>query len=170
MVPQLLEFVTDAQRYLRSHETPIEAIKTLLGTCRIIRLCRRDRFRQAASWVRAQQTGEWSKNPSALRQSICHYDINALRDAVIHIARQEQYWERLIVDANLPVHRIDYEDMDENYSSAVTRTLSFLGFSGAMPIRAPAMVKQADAVTDEWLERLAVDLGDYSRMKPPPDM
>jgi LPS sulfotransferase NodH len=169
MVPQLLEFVTDARRYLRSHATPIEALKTLLGTGRVIRLRRRDRFRQAVSWVRAQQTGEWSKNPSADGRSICHYDIDALRDAVIQIARQEHYWERFIVEANLPVHHIDYEDLDENYSSAVTRVLSFLGFSEAVPIRAPAMVKQADALTDEWLQRLVADLGDYSRTRPPSD-
>jgi LPS sulfotransferase NodH len=116
-------------------------------------LTRRDRLRQAISFVRAMQTKQWrSMDPTAQGS---RYDPGAITDGMRFFDREEALWEDFFVRNGLAPYRLFYEDLDADPAAAVGALLAYLGREDTTPISLPPNrhQRQADDVTEEWIRR-----------------
>jgi trehalose 2-sulfotransferase len=127
-------------------ERPIQA---LLGPVCWIRLRREDRLGQAISWVRARQTWRWTSD--APRWAPEMYDGGAIRRALDDIDRAERGWDRAIGDQR--ALSLVYERIVDDLDGAAQAVLAHLGEPASHGTTAPALRRQADAISDLWRER-----------------
>jgi LPS sulfotransferase NodH len=121
---------------------------------RLVYVRRRDHVRQAVSWARADQTGQWaSDHPD--RGIVPRYDHAEVVGLLERIEREELEWEGLFERRGQAPLRIDYEELAPAPGAAVIRVLDHLGVATAPGFEppAPTIAKQADDLTEEWVRR-----------------
>jgi LPS sulfotransferase NodH len=158
---QLVMFGREAREYLEAESSALDLLRQVVGTRRIVRLERRDRLRQAISWVRARQTKIWSTaRPPSIPGGPPEYDADAIREAMRSIEAQSESWHAAARLAGMPVLELHYEDLVADYRAVVASTLDFIGLeSGLADACRPGLERQADALTEVWVARASVDLG-----------
>jgi LPS sulfotransferase NodH len=161
MWPQYVAWGRDARHYLRSNMSTPDIIRTLTGPPHVVRLVRRDVLRQAISWVRAQATGVWSRRrgaPVSAGRGLPEYDPVLLRQAVNRLEHQNRNWEAAFSLSDSPTLTVVYEDLTEAYVATVARVLDFLGLPWDAKLPEPSLSRQADDITEHWVERAQHDL------------
>jgi LPS sulfotransferase NodH len=135
----------DLVRYpeIRTH------LPRLLPGARYISLTRRNVLRQALSAARAAQTRAWTSRQRDVLRPRFHY--GAVLKHLLRTLREVELWERFYAAHGIRPLRVLYEDLDEDYHGTMRKVAEFLGVSGAVP--PPPLHKQADAITEEWVER-----------------
>lgn len=123
---------------------------------RYIWITRRDKVRQAVSYVRAAQSGVWTPakynyDPRPLPLVFNHQLVaSPLRRIVLQEAAWAQYFEQ----SGIVPLTVVYEDLVLAYEQTLRRTLDFLGIP--LPedytFPAPRLKKLADTLSDEWVE------------------
>lgn len=128
--------------------------RPLFPGLRWVYITRRDRLRQAVSWVRAQQTGKFHAQDPARAESPV-FDHGRITQMLRRIAREEQLWEALFENHGFDPHRVVYEDLVADREAAVRAVLALLGVEtpADLHIPQPGLERQADLVSDEWVER-----------------
>jgi LPS sulfotransferase NodH len=124
---------------------------------------RRDKVRQAVSFWRALQTGEWSRysgpDPMPGAPSAA-YDFGAIRELGRQIEEDEASIQAYLDHRNARHLEVWYEDLSRAPERIAARVLEHLGLP--MPARmtypASRLVRQADAITDAWCGRYFEDL------------
>jgi LPS sulfotransferase NodH len=129
---------------------------TLFPNLRVILIRRDDRVRQAVSWVRARQTGDWSavwKDPNAAGRAV--FDRDEIEKRLNRLARDERSWEDFFERHAIEPHRLTYEELAGAREQTLRAIFDFLGVSLPVGFRfeQPALEKQTDAVSDEWVAR-----------------
>jgi LPS sulfotransferase NodH len=141
--------------FLGEHDLDAE-----LPGLRLLYIRRRDRVRQAVSWARAIQTGQWaSDHPCGTATP--RYDTAEIRVLVERIEREEVQWEELFRRRGDAPLRIDYEELTPDPGAAVRRVLRFIGVEvdeGFEP-PAPSIARQADNLSEDWVRRYLEDAG-----------
>ena len=160
---QFLAWESDARRYLRSGTSTQSLFRGMTGQLHVVRLVRRDTLRQAISWVRAQQTGVWSRHRTehvrASNQTLS-YDPVVLKEAVDRLNHQNSSWEEVLSQWRVPKLVIVYEELATEYTATIARVLEFLGLPvGRVSRELPVLAKQSDEITEEWVARALCDLG-----------
>jgi LPS sulfotransferase NodH len=160
-----LQFVAwgrDARRYLSTDMSTLEVIRTMAGPLHIVHLVRGDVLRQAVSWLRAQATGIWSRRqgePLAEEGGgLPPYDAERLRDAIMRLQAQNHHWDAVLALMDAPRMTVHYEALAAGYPGAVARVLEFLGMRWEGRLPQPVLQRQADEITEEWVERGRRDL------------
>jgi LPS sulfotransferase NodH len=124
-------------------------VSGLFPDAKYISITRRNVLRQALSAARAAQTMAWtSRLPDGGR---ARFRYGAVLKHIIHTLREIELWERFYCAHGIRPLRIVYEDLEEDYAGTMERVVGFLGVVGRIP--APPLKKQADATTEEWVER-----------------
>ena len=126
----------------------------LLPHVRFVCITRRDRLRQAVSWARAQQTGKFHAQDPA-RAEAAKFDADHIAQMLKRIEREEQRWESTFARlANAP-HRVVYEDLIAAPDETVREVLALLAVEAPadLHIPPPRLERQADALSNEWVER-----------------
>jgi LPS sulfotransferase NodH len=126
-----------------------------------IRLHRQDRLRQAISYVRAIQTNDWWNSdyipgPSApVRPELVRFDFQLIESALELLQVMEQRWSQYFRTIGVTIHEVTYEDLQSDPASVVTSLLKVLGLvaSDGLVTDAAPFRRQADTLTDEWVER-----------------
>lgn len=135
-----------------------EHLDGLLPNLRYVWVTRRDKLRQAVSLVKARQSAQW-KSTTAPRSGGLDYSFHLIEVALRRILQEEWAWEEYFGQAGITPITVVYEDLTRNYESTVRRLLGDLEISlprdYAFP--APRLDKQADAVSEEWVERYKRD-------------
>jgi LPS sulfotransferase NodH len=126
-----------------------ENMSQLFPDAKFISITRRNVLRQALSGARAAQTMAWTSGLAEQKRP--HFRFWAVLKHVIHTLREVEAWERFYKAHGIKPLRIVYEDLDEEYQSTMLTVLGFLGVDGTIPDR--PIRKQADATTEEWVER-----------------
>ena len=124
----------------------------------LIYIARRDHVRQAVSWARAIQTGQWASD-HPVREGEPRFDPALLRDLLGRIEREERDWQRFFESRGAEPLRIDYEELTGAVNQTVLRVLAFVGVpvpDGFEPPR-PTIERQADALSEEWVRRYAAN-------------
>jgi LPS sulfotransferase NodH len=121
-------------------------------------LTRRDKVRQAVSYFRASKTGQWwnipGVNKSTDAPAVPKFDFDRIRYlenlVVNHEAKWQKYFEEHAIDPLVLV----YEEVADDHRAAVLEVLSYLKVP--YPKRTnfePRLLRQADTLTEEWVER-----------------
>ncbi len=126
-----------------------------------IRLCRRDRLRQAISYVRAIQTHGWwdsavAPGPSApARPELERFDVQLIDRAMTLLGSMHDRWSRYFAAIGVTPLEITYEDLTGDPAAAVGAVLDHLDVPRPVdPTTAHAPFRrQADDVTEEWVHR-----------------
>jgi trehalose 2-sulfotransferase len=122
---------------------------------RFVEVRRADRLRQAISWVRAQQTGNWSSliGPAEPRPAV--FDRAEIERKLTRLEREQAGWEEFFARHAISPHRISYEELAEAPEETVRALLAFLGVElpSGVEIEAPLMQRQTDEVSEGWVAR-----------------
>ncbi|HUG85841.1 MAG TPA: Stf0 family sulfotransferase [Euzebya sp.] len=136
---------------------PADVLTTALPGVRYVWIRREDRVRQAISYLRAQQTGVWLpiQDQAPPVTSAPRYDAVGIQRRIDEIDDRERRWEAFFVRAEVAPIRVRYEDLVADPDMAVRRVLRALGVAvpDDLVLGRPLLVKQADALTEEWVQR-----------------
>ena len=129
---------------------------------RPVHIVRRDRVRQAISWLRAAQDGVWvvSDDQPAHPLARPEYDFDVLVGMQRLIVEGENGWRRLFQELGVTSCEVVYEELatPEGYETTIHRVAEHVGVKvGDITIPSPRSHRQADATNDAWLERYLAD-------------
>jgi trehalose 2-sulfotransferase len=133
-----------------------EQLNRLFPDLRYVWVTRRDKLRQAVSLVKARQSTRW-KSLSAQPQGFdaVDYNFHVVDIALRRIVYEECAWEEYFTHMGITPFTVVYEDLVRNYESTVRRLLDQLEIElpSEYVFPPPRLHKQADAVSEEWVER-----------------
>ncbi len=124
---------------------------------RVVHVVRRDRLRQAISWLRAAEDNVWvvsDHEPARpVREPVFQYDV--IVGMMDLIARGENAWLELYEKLGVEPLEVVYEDLSttDGYEPTVRRVLRHLDLDHTIEIPRPRTNRQTDSINDEWLDR-----------------
>ena len=121
---------------------------------RFIHIRRDDHLRQAVSWMRAEQTGEW-RTRSRKRRREPVFRAEEIRSLLLRIEKQEGCWESFFRERSLSPLRLTYESMVDSFDDIVRRVLGFLEIDlpAQFELEPPIRESQSDAFSEECVRR-----------------
>ena len=125
-------------------------------------LKRRDTVRQAVSFVTAAQTRVWRKFGSERGKSAAHYDFDKIVRMLATIQKWNADWLDFMRANDLPYYEIAYEDLLHDYDATLRQFFAAVGRRDA-PIIAPRLRRQADALSDEFVEKFLAEFRQRAR-------
>jgi LPS sulfotransferase NodH len=121
---------------------------------RYIYITRRDRIRQAVSFSKAIQSGQWaSQHDHNGREP--RFDLEELRSCLRNIELQERRWEEHFARHGIEPLRVVYEDLVPRQEATLRESLRFLDLdlpTGAR-VPPPTLLRQADRHSERWVRR-----------------
>lgn len=127
---------------------------------RYVWVTRRNKLRQAVSLIKARQSAQWkAMSAQANGSGAADYNFYLVDMAFRQIVQEECAWERFFTDAGIVPFTVVYEDLVRDYEPTVRRLLDYLeiGLSKQYVFPPPRLQKQADAGSEEWVERYRRD-------------
>jgi LPS sulfotransferase NodH len=155
-VPWVLARFRELPRYADLDRA--EIFRLAFPRLRAVRLTRRDRVRQAVSWLRAAQDGVWvvSDDEPARPAGQPAYDFTVIAAMEALIAEGEREWHGLLAELGIEPCEVVYEDLvsPDGYGPAVRGVLGYLGLDASRAeVPRPRTTRQAGHLSDEWAER-----------------
>lgn len=140
----------------REHSKLAERLDPLFPNLRYVWVTRRDKVRQSVSLVKARQSAQWkAMSGEPQRSDTGDYNFHVIDMALRRIVSEECAWEEFFTRAGITPFTVVYEDLVRTFEPTVRRLLDDLGI--ALPTRYefgdPRVKKQADATSEEWVER-----------------
>jgi LPS sulfotransferase NodH len=159
MWPQFVQFEHDARLNGLPGASGLDLLQQVLGPYVVVFLRRRDVLRQAVSWVRAMQSGEWSIAERSQPRATPVYCEVAITQTIRRIHAENALWDRTLRCSELVVLTLDYEDMCSDFPGAVRSVASYAGIDIPVGRRlTPQLLRQADDVTELWMQRARLAL------------
>ena len=136
---------------LSAQASDLAVLSALLPKPRFIWLRREDVLRQAISLARAKQTKAWNARKTPAAPAV--FDFVQIEQCVAQIERANAFWEQWFSAEAIQPLRITYEQMVADHQQAIRALLAFVGqpITGDIPL--PRLPRQADALTDDWVNR-----------------
>jgi trehalose 2-sulfotransferase len=139
----------------------VQTLAAAFPNLQVVHLVRRDRVRQAVSWLRAAGEGVWfvSEIEPARPRGEPRYDFDVIAGMMDLIAQSEQAWLELYDELHITPFEVVYEDVlaPEGYENAVRGILGHLGVSAPAAIPVPRTIPQSDDLNEEWVQRFLRD-------------
>lgn len=132
----------------------------LFPDLRYVWVMRRDKVRQAVSLAKARQSSQWkAMSVPAQHSGGLEYNFHVIDVALRRIVHEECAWAEYFTRAGITPLTVVYEDLVRNYESVVRRLLGDLQISlpSDYVFPAPRIYKQADAISEDWVERYQRD-------------
>jgi trehalose 2-sulfotransferase len=124
-------------------------------------LTRRDKVRQAISYLLARTTGDWwitdggqsRKSEDTIGES--GFDLEAIARLEQRLAHNDVAWQSYFENHNISPLIVYYEDLAADYAGAVVTILKWLGVpdANAVAVRSPRLKRQSTARNEDWLRR-----------------
>jgi len=137
-----------------------ELLRRTFPDLRYVFLTRRDKIRQAISYDRAIRSGLWwsiaaTADGNGQPQGLPSFDFEQIDEWVTRLCQFESCWRRQFKRMGVEPFEIAYEDLVAGYDSVVREILRFLDlrFSEDQNLAPPRLQRQADEVTEEWVDR-----------------
>lgn len=121
----------------------------------LIRLIRRDRFRQAISYARGVQTKQWTRNNPAKAEA--SYDYDLICRCYFLLSRSDAYWNAYFGLRQLELECFVYEDLLDDPRKFVDCIANHCGGRVSSLPKSKHSI-QRDALTEEWLARFVEDV------------
>ena len=121
---------------------------------RLVYIQRHDHVRQAVSWARAIQTGQWASD-HPVRRGEPHFDAAEIRTLIDRIEREEAGWDEFFAQRGERPLRFDYAELAAAPGAAVRQVLEFIGVEVAADFEPPqpTIARQADELSEDWVRR-----------------
>ncbi len=124
-------------------------------------LARENKIRQAISLYRAKENKTWWKfaeMPAYVKQIEIptkdpEFDFISIEKNLRLIRYGERFWKRYFQRNGITPLFLTYEELSNDLTGVVRRVLGYLKLPSDIPEVRPPMIRQADAVTDEWERR-----------------
>ncbi len=125
-----------------------------LPGARYVWITRRDRVRQAISWDKAMQTGQWASDHAASGQRPV-FDFDRIDAAFREIERGDAAWEQYFSERGIIPLRVVYEDLVSHRDRMVRSVLAFLDIElpAGFELRPPTLRRQANLRSTLWARR-----------------
>jgi LPS sulfotransferase NodH len=143
------ELSSDTQRF---HEA--------FGRTAFLHLTRRDKFEQAISYVKAEQTGLWHMAADGTEierlspPQAAAYDPERIGACFEEMKSYDRHWERWFVTENIVPLRISYEELSAHPIKMLREILGHLGLDcEATSDVEPGVAKMADKTSQDWVAR-----------------
>jgi LPS sulfotransferase NodH len=129
--------------------------RTVLPSLRLILMSRRDRLRQAVSWVRALQTLRWQSSGRERSEREPSFDPEHISRKVDRIGREEDAWRALFDACGIEPHLVVYEELVSDQGAVLRDALEFIGVEPPADLEAgaPTLERQSDSLSEQWVER-----------------
>lgn len=130
-----------------------------------IRIKRADTIRQALSYARASQTGNWS---AATRTGA----VEKYNPAFIHqcwrfLVKWDEQWDMYFSKKKIEPLTLLYEELAYDYYGTVKRALEYLNIEDdSITIQSPPLKRQSDELTEEWYARFLRDTRPRGTLRP----
>ena len=133
-----------------------ELLNAYFPDLRYIWITRRDKVRQAISWMKFVQGAAWyweDDEPQELKGLEFKPDI--IREFISQTAIHETAWLGFFRESDVQPYIVVYEDFVNAYEETAKGILKYLGISypEKLIFGQRRIKKQADALTDEWVHR-----------------
>jgi LPS sulfotransferase NodH len=121
---------------------------------RLVYVRRRDHVRQAISWARAIQTGQWASDHAAAATKP-RFDATEIGRLIDQVESEELLWEQLFERRGEEPLRFEYEDFAADPGPAVRSVLELVGVDPGAEYQppAPTISRQADVLSEDWVRR-----------------
>ncbi|MGI8450459.1 MAG: Stf0 family sulfotransferase [Streptosporangiaceae bacterium] len=136
-----------------------QVLEDLLGDVRIVYLERRDKVREAVSFWRALETGEWAR-PAGTEAAWPdgEPDFGRLDEVFDILAAEDAEWKRFFRDNGFEPLIVTYEDCtrdEESFGTAIREILDFTGVSvpGDFIPPKPQQERQSDGTSEDIVQR-----------------
>ncbi len=141
----------------RSGDGLLSAVRDVIGSDPyLIHVHRPDVVSQAVSFWRAVQTRVWRGRPDPRRDSVAEYHAGAIAHVVRMLRAQEEGWRTWFAEENLSPLEVPYPVLWRNLTQIVGTVLEALGQDPQLA-PAPALERQADQRSDEWVDRYRLE-------------
>ena len=137
--------------------TMTELMSKLFPDLHYLWITRRDRVRQAISYHKAVQTDRWSsiegQNYSETKDPT--FDFERIDFLLKLIVKNEEAWKQYFHKSSVKPLMVVYEELEQDYEATIRQILLDLRISlpANLVISKPRLKKQADLVTEEWVQR-----------------
>lgn len=133
----------------------IEILREAFPRLRCIHLTREDKLRQAISKARAMQTNLWLVGKEEVARGEPRFDPQLITHCLESAQNAEQRWAEFFAANRIEPLAISYEELCRDHGGTVARVLDFLHVRPPrkLTLDAPATTRQADAMTEDWMQR-----------------
>lgn len=144
------------------HPSDLQRFEAAFGKTLFIYLSRRDKFGQAISYVRAQQSGLWHmaangselERLSPLREPV--YDVDEIRNCLLAMQAYDQGWEDWFEAEGIDPLRLTYEELSTDPAETLRLVLGRLGLDPEIANGVtPGVKKLADETSRDWATQFA---------------
>ncbi len=141
--------------------TMLQRLAAMFPHPRVVLVTRRDRLRQAISWIKAERTGLWEYPgaPVPYPRGAVPFDYLAIDERMRRIERQDAAWRELLRDAPFRTCEVVFEEFCADWQAGVRRVLDALDLAAARGAIAPLpepehkLVRMSDDLNEQWLQR-----------------
>jgi trehalose 2-sulfotransferase len=143
----------------------------LLNRCfpnlRYIWITRRDKVRQAISWMKFLQGSAWYwENEKPQKIEHLEFKPEVIREFIIQTACHETAWQEYFRKNQIQPYIVVYEDFVTGYETTAEEIIEYLGIPHPEQIEFGKrhLRKQADELTEEWVQKYLEIYTDTERM------
>jgi LPS sulfotransferase NodH len=141
----------------RSGTGLLAAIRDVVGFDPVlVHVYRPDVVSQAVSFWRAVQTRVWRGRPDPVRDARAEYHAGAIAHVITMLRAQEVGWRNWFAEENVEPIDVPYPVLWRNLAEIVGTVLEALGLDPRLAPE-PALERQADKRSDEWVDRYRLD-------------
>ena len=138
-----------------------DLLSTVFPHLRYIWIRRRDKVRQAVSLWKALQTWTWRQEDLSPRPNVSAgsrkpvFHFKAIDHLVQQIETDEAAWQHYFRSYDIQPFTVEYEELTVAYEEVDLEILQFIGIpiSEDFVFIEPRMRRQADALSEEWVQR-----------------
>ena len=137
--------------------TESELLHACFPNLHYIWMTRRDKVRQAISWCKFVQGAAWyweDEQPQELPG--LEFRLEVVREFITQTAIHETAWLEFFRELGVQPYTVVYEDLVGAYEETAKDILHYLGIAYPEPLvlEPRRMKRQADALSDEWVQRV----------------
>jgi trehalose 2-sulfotransferase len=150
----VIEFLREATNLTEYQEN--ELLTQCFPNLRYIWITRRDKVRQAISWMKFLQGTAWyweDEKPQEVNN--LEFKPDVIREFILQTASHETAWQEYFRKNGIEPYIVVYEDFVAAYETTTKEIIEYLGIPHhEEPLfRKRYLKKQADALTETWVQR-----------------
>ena len=150
-----LEEVRKLPEYADPDLSTSDLINRFFPDLRFIFITRRDKLRQAISWVKATEHNLWTSDQEPKPRGTARYDFAKLDAQVTLLSLVESLWQDFFSAWAVRPLTLVYEDFQQDHEGTAVQILDYLGIEEphSYDTGGVSLKKLSDNLTDEWAAR-----------------